>query len=87
MFSEAERECWRCGEVTKVYTWPGNCGWATDEPPREGRPSTIVWSWSYGAGGPEHGYWANVCQHCQALQGDFYLYLDCDGPFFQWDGE
>jgi hypothetical protein len=27
-------------------------------------------------------YWANTCEHCGALQGDFFLYNEPDGPFF-----
>ena len=28
-------------------------------------------------------YWANLCVHCRALQGDFYLHSEPDGPFFE----
>jgi hypothetical protein len=27
-------------------------------------------------------YWANHCRHCGALQGDFFLNSEPDGPFF-----
>lgn len=30
----------------------------------------------------EHSYWANHCSHCGALQGDFFLNSEPDGPFF-----
>ncbi len=26
--------------------------------------------------------WANGCEHCDALQGGFYLHMEPDGPFF-----
>lgn len=26
--------------------------------------------------------WANGCEHCNALQGSFYLHMEPDGPFF-----
>lgn len=26
--------------------------------------------------------WANGCEHCDALQGSFYLHMEPDGPFF-----
>jgi len=30
----------------------------------------------------EFVYWANHCSHCGALQGDFFLNSEPDGPFF-----
>lgn len=27
-------------------------------------------------------YYANHCEHCGALQGDYYLHMEPDGPFF-----
>ncbi|MDO8903226.1 hypothetical protein [Hydrogenophaga sp.] len=30
----------------------------------------------------EQTYFANHCSHCGALQGDFYMYMEPDGPFF-----
>ncbi|MDO8772601.1 MAG: hypothetical protein Q7K57_28645 [Burkholderiaceae bacterium] len=26
--------------------------------------------------------WANVCEHCEALQGTFFQHMEPDGPFF-----
>lgn len=35
--------------------------------------------------------WANTCEHCEALQGAFYLHSEPEGPFFagpsNFDGE
>ena len=35
--------------------------------------------------------WANGCEHCEALQGAFYLHMEPDGPFFggadEFEGE
>lgn len=31
--------------------------------------------------------WANACMHCDALQGQFYLHMEPDGPFFYAPGE
>ena len=35
--------------------------------------------------------WANGCEHCDALQGAFYLHMEPDGPFFggadEFEGE
>lgn len=30
---------------------------------------------------------ANHCNHCDALQGDFFLHNEPDGPFFSMDAE
>jgi len=30
----------------------------------------------------ESSYWANHCEHCGALQGDFFLHSEPDGAFF-----
>lgn len=32
-------------------------------------------------------YWANLCQHCHALQGDFHLHSEPDGAFGFLDDE
>jgi hypothetical protein len=30
----------------------------------------------------QESYWANVCEHCGAIQGDWFLFSEPDGPFF-----
>jgi len=30
-------------------------------------------------------YWVNTCPNCTAVQGDFYLYNEPDGPFFSFN--
>jgi len=77
-YEAAKTKCWKCGRETTVYTWPDHSDWCEDSP-EEGRPSTVRWMWSNTVG---HHYWANACQHCGVIQGDFYLYCEPDGPFF-----
>lgn len=31
--------------------------------------------------------WANACEHCEALQGAFYMHMEPDGPFFGRPGD
>lgn len=30
----------------------------------------------------KNSYFANICEHCNALQGDFFVYSEVDSPFF-----
>ncbi len=82
MYRRADRECWKCSQVTAVYTWTGHEAWGQDEPPLDGRPPTVQFIHSSVV--PD-GYWGNVCEHCGAIQGDWYLFMEPDGPFFAWD--
>lgn len=79
MFIERETECWRCGKRIKVYTWPGHEMWA-DTCPEEGRPATVRRMYSATIG---REYWANSCSGCGRIQGDWFLYAEPDGPFFE----
>ncbi|MGM0578303.1 MAG: hypothetical protein ACQEXJ_21445 [Myxococcota bacterium] len=71
--------CWSCGEDTLVYTWSGHVPWTRTRPP-EPRPRTVRWRFSWQI---EESYWANNCARCGAIQGDFYLFHDEDGPFVE----
>lgn len=71
-------QCWRCKSDIVVFTWPEN------SPLREPVPSTIQMRYSRMT---EDTYMANVCPHCDALQGDFFLYSEPDGPFFKVNRE
>ena len=44
----------------------------------------IEWRFSRTAG---DSYWANICPHCGALFGDFYLHSEPGGAFFPEDNE
>jgi len=84
-YISAQRKCWKCGKETTVWTWRGHSLWPDKLPEGEAVPaelslgSTVV---------PDHQYWLNRCSHCGRVQGDFYLYMEPDGPFFGrgvWD--
>lgn len=75
-YVHGETLCFRCGCMTVVYKWGDE--WSKSEPPAP-RPPTVKWRFSKSVG---HRYWANTCEHCDALQGDFYLSNEPDGPFF-----
>jgi hypothetical protein len=71
-FSVKITKCWKCGCDIPVYTWDGHEFWA-EICPEDGRPPTLR---------NDAGYWANYCTKCDALQGDYYLYMEPDGVFF-----
>ena len=78
MFIEGQTTCWKCDARIAVYTWPEHQMWS-DTCPEEGRPATVRLMHSETAQGE---YWANSCSHCGAIQGDWFLYTEPDGPFF-----
>ncbi|MFZ1083230.1 MAG: competence protein CoiA family protein [Candidatus Kryptoniota bacterium] len=73
-------QCWKCKKMTLVFTWPGQQEGII--PAGQPRPGVIQYRSSKMAGAK---YWANVCMHCSALQGDFFLYNEPDGPFFAFE--
>ena len=62
--------CWQCKQEILVYWWAG-VPFANTEPPPP-RPRTVQHRFSKRHGG---AYWANTCPHCDALQGDNFLFL------------
>lgn len=74
-------ECYRCSRETVVYDWRGRELWERRTPPHP-RPQTIRFKFSKTVG---HKYWANVCMHCGAIQGDFFLYCSGESPFVEMD--
>jgi len=78
-FRYAPISCWRCKKSILVFTWPGK-QLHEDRPPRkEPTPRTIQYMYSKTLGG---NYWANSCPYCQAIQGDWFLHFEPDGPFW-----
>lgn len=77
-FREAKWSCWKCHQPMIVYTWVGH-ELGAQSCPIEGRPATIQFRYSKQLG---EKYFVNVCPHCQMIQGDFFLYLEPDGPFW-----
>jgi hypothetical protein len=64
------KSCWKCSKTTPVYTWKG-APYAKETPPNP-VPDTIKYKYSKTA---KDSYWVNVCIHCQASQGDNFLYF------------
>ena len=77
-YVEKKSRCWKCGKEIAVYTWPGHHLWAQSSPD-QGRPSTVQFMKSKVA---QDGYWANRCSHCGVIQGDWFLYCEAEGAFF-----
>ena len=73
--------CWKCKKNILVFTWPSNYSQSNQKPLQKPIPRTIVYRYSKTAG---HKYWANTCPYCKAIQGDFFLYNEPDGPFFSF---
>ena len=76
----APSKCWKCKKDIILYTYPGcnqGIGGVAPDPTHEPIPSTLkklfLWNnWQY----------ANVCPHCETLQGNFYIYHEPEGVFF-----
>ncbi len=83
MFVERGTDCWKCGRRISVYMWRGHVLWP-DVCPEEGRPATVRRMYS---GTTKGEYWANSCSYCGAIQGDWFLYMEPDGPFFAMEDE
>jgi uncharacterized CHY-type Zn-finger protein len=76
----AAATCWKCHRNITVYAWPpyGDV-WKEEQPPNP-IPKTIHYRKTFTT---EQFYWINVCPHCDAVQGDWYLYCEPDGAFFR----
>lgn len=72
LYTIGTTRCWRCGWLTKVYSWKNKELWDTRRPP-EPVPATIKWLNSMVH--PVY-YWANTCEHCHVILGDFYLFRE-----------
>lgn len=74
--------CWRCKKEILVFTWPGRELHEKQPPSRQPTPNTIRFEYSKTVKGK---YWANICPHCKAIQGDWFLFAEPEGPFFGLD--
>ena len=72
-------QCWKCHKEILVYTWPGHDSFSKEPPKIKPIPQTIQYRSSKTVG---DSYWVNTCPYCHAIQGDFYLFSEPDGPFF-----
>jgi len=71
--------CWRCRKEILVFTWPGRQLHEVQQPNKQPIPKTIHHKYSKTV---RDKYWANVCPYCRAIQGDWFLYVEPEGPFF-----
>lgn len=76
-YLSAIETCWKCKNEILVYWWSG-VPFADVEPPAP-KPRTIQHRYSKQFGG---SYWANTCPHCDAVQGDNFLFLGTQ-PLFK----
>lgn len=71
-------ECWKCHEDTIVFRW-ADAPFAETPPPHP-IPKVLACRFSKTYGGK---YWMNCCGRCGAPQGDNFLYIFPEGPFFR----
>ncbi|MHB9131913.1 MAG: competence protein CoiA family protein [Armatimonadota bacterium] len=72
-------DCWRCGKEILVFLWPKDGLHDAKTPSGMPMPKTIQLRYSKMAHGE---YWVNTCPFCNSIQGDFFLYMEPDSPFF-----
>jgi hypothetical protein len=73
-------KCWKCHKPILVFTWPEHDEMYPDAPPpTQPLPRTLKHEYSNSI---EDEYWVNTCPYCDSIQGDFYMYMEPDGPFF-----
>jgi hypothetical protein len=97
----APTTCWKCGGAIEVATIYCKAGTVDGESLSAFRVSSVTsvepalarelnrspfFRLAYSRTAGEE-YWANHCGHCDALQGDFFLHSEPDGPFFVMDEE
>ncbi len=71
--------CWKCKREIIVFAWPRDELHSKNEPKVKPYPKTIKYYYSRTINAK---YWVNTCSYCGAIQGDYYLYMEPDGPFF-----
>ena len=71
-------QCWKCKQRILVFAW-GDDEWSTKKPLVCPIPRTIQYRYSSTVGDK---YWANVCHHCDSIQGDWFLRSEPEGVFF-----
>lgn len=72
-------KCWKCNQEIIVLAWPKEGLWNSKTPKILPIPITLQNNGSNTIG---EDYWVNTCLYCKSIQGDFYLYMEPDGPFF-----
>jgi len=71
--------CWKCDKEIIVFKWcHGRIEGEIEEPPAP-IPKTIKERYTSTS---DETYWANTCPHCDSVQGDWFLSVEPDSPFF-----
>lgn len=71
--------CWKCGTEIVVFKWcHGRIEGEIEKPPVP-IPRTIQERYTSTS---DETYWANTCIHCDSVQGDWFLSVEPDSPFF-----
>ena len=72
------QQCWKCNKRILVFAWSYG-DWRASKPSVNPIPKTIQYRYSSSVGDK---YWANVCHHCNSIQGDWFLRSEPEGAFF-----
>ncbi len=83
VFRYAPYECYKCRKKMLVYAWPKKEFFSSENPPTN-KSASIQWVSTKMSG---TSYWGNVCPHCNAVQGDWFVHSEPDSPLFAFDGE
>lgn len=75
----APYSCWKCDKDIIIFKWCHSRIEGEIKTPSEPIPKTIQKRHTAMA---NQAYWANVCPHCDSVQGDFFLSNEPDSPFF-----
>lgn len=76
-YQAAPHDCYKCASPFPVVSWP-RTGMVETERPPEPIPSVLKLRSSTTA---DATHWANVCPRCGATAGDWFLYMEPEGPF------
>lgn len=74
----APYHCYKCERSILVFTWFGHEIWG-EKPIKVPHPRSLEFRLSKTVG---ESYWVNTCVFCHAIQGDWFLYSQPDGPFW-----
>lgn len=72
--------CNLCQEDILVFTWKNHSVYQETMPNYRPIPRTIRYRFSRTM---NKYYWVNTCPYCNAIQGDYFLFIDHDGPFHE----
>ncbi|MDP2809490.1 MAG: hypothetical protein Q8O34_05025 [Rhodocyclaceae bacterium] len=68
--------CYKCEKEILAFAWPHKIPREKPIPETIGRRATSMSGCKY---------WNNSCHYCHAVQGEFFLFHEPDGPFFAFE--